>query len=59
MMDINQLRDSIENTREELDALFLNEDFKVYYEKSKELDRLIEMYLDMEEAYEEEDVVLA
>ncbi len=58
MRNIDEIKASIENTREELDALILTEKFEVYYEKSKELDKLIEEYLDVEEACQA-DVVLA
>ena len=40
----------IEETRKELDALILTEELENYYEKSKELDELIEEYLDIEDS---------
>lgn len=57
MRSIKELKILIEEARKELDALVLTEKLDVYYEKSKELDKLIEEYLeldDFEEAFEEE-----
>ena len=57
MRTIEELKILIEEARKELDALVLTEKLDVYYEKSKELDKLIEEYLeldDFEEAFEEE-----
>lgn len=49
MRNMNEVKSLIEKTREELDALILTEEHEAYYEKSKELDKLIEEYLDVEE----------
>ena len=57
MRSIKELKILIEEARKELDALVLTEKLDVYYEKSKELDKLIEEYLeldDFEETFEEE-----
>ena len=57
MRSIEELKILIEEARKELDALVLTEKLDVYYEKSKELDKLIEEYLeldDFEEDFEEE-----
>ena len=57
MRSIKELKILIEEARNELDALVLTEKLDVYYEKSKELDKLIEEYLeldDFEETFEEE-----
>lgn len=57
MRSIEELKILIEEARKELDALILTEKLDVYYEKSKELDKLIEEYLeldDFEEDFEEE-----
>ena len=65
MRKINEIKSLIEKKREELDALILTDKFETYYEKSKELDKLIEEYLDVEEItlanaqkikYEQQDV---
>lgn len=52
--NIEELKALIEETREELDALILTEKVENYYEKSKELDKLIEKYLDLAEEFEDE-----
>ena len=49
MRKIEEMQDLIEKTREELDALILTDKIENYYEKSKELDSLIEEYLEVEE----------
>jgi len=49
MRKIEEIKALIEKTREELDTLILTEELENYYEKSKELDKLIEEYLDVEE----------
>lgn len=49
MRQMKELQVLIEKTREELDALILTEKHENYYEKSKELDKLIEEYLEVEE----------
>jgi len=49
MRNMNEVKSLIEKTREELDALILTEKHETYYEKSKELDKLIEEYLEVEE----------
>lgn len=49
MRKIEELKSLIENTRKELDDLILTEKLETYYEKSKELDKLIEEYLEVEE----------
>lgn len=49
MRKIEDIKSLIEKTRDELDALILTEELESYYEKSKELDKLIEEYLDVEE----------
>lgn len=49
MRKIEEIKTLIERTREELDALILTEKLENYYEKSVELDKLIEEYLDVEE----------
>lgn len=49
MRKIEEIKTLIERTREELDDLILTENLENYYEKSKELDKLIEEYLDVEE----------
>ena len=57
MRTIEELKILIEEARKELDTLVLTEKLDVYYEKSKELDKLIEEYLeldDFEEDFEEE-----
>lgn len=59
MRNIEDIRTSIESTREELDALILTEKFEVYYEKSKELDSLIAEYLVLYEELCQEDVAFA
>lgn len=49
MRKIKEVQELIEKTRDELDELVLTEKFETYYEKSKELDSLIEEYLEVEE----------
>ena len=49
MRKIVEIQDLIEKTREELDELIVTEKIESYYEKSKELDSLIEEYLEVEE----------
>lgn len=49
MRNITEVQSLIENTREELDSLITTENFESYYEKSKQLDSLIEEYLEVEE----------
>lgn len=49
MRKIEEIQDLIEKKREELDALISTDELEKYYEKSKELDKLIEEYLDVEE----------
>ena len=41
-----ELKNAIEKTRGELDELYLKEKFEKYYKKSKELDKLIEAYIE-------------
>lgn len=53
MRTMEELKVLIEKTRKELDTLILTEKVENYYEKSKELDKLIEEYLDIEEEYKE------
>lgn len=48
MRKIEEMQDLIERTREELDELILTDRIENYYEKSKELDCLIEEYLEVE-----------
>ncbi len=50
MRKIEEIKTLIEETRKELDSLVSTEELKKYYEKSKELDKLIEEYLDLEES---------
>ena len=47
MRKISEVQELIEKTRDELDELILTDKFETYYEKSKELDGLIEEYLDV------------
>lgn len=47
MNKMNNLKARIEKTRNELNELILTDKFEVYYEKSVELDKLIEEYIDM------------
>lgn len=47
MNKMNNLKARIEKTRNELNELILTDKFEVYYEKSIELDKLIEEYIDM------------
>lgn len=50
MERIKQLQRKIESIRKELDeALLRKDEFEIYYEKSIELDRLIEEYLESRE----------
>lgn len=49
MRKIEEIQDLIEKKREELDALISMDKLEQYYEKSKELDKLIEEFLDVEE----------
>lgn len=49
MINVEALKTSIENTRRELNTLIMEGDFEKYYKKSKELDQLIETYIDLEE----------
>lgn len=49
MRKIREVQALIEKTREELDDLILTDKIENYYEKSKELDKLIEEYLEVEE----------
>ncbi len=46
MNEIDLLKQAIEEARRELDASILTEDFTLYYEKSKKLDKLIEEYIE-------------
>ena len=48
MKTIDDLKVLIEKTRKELDALIITEEVEKYLEKSRELDKLIEEYLDLE-----------
>lgn len=48
MRTMHEIKNLIEETREELNTLVLTESFEKYYEKSKQLDALIEEYLDMQ-----------
>ena len=59
MRNIEEIRIAIEKTREELDALINTDKFEVYYEKSKEFDKLVEEYLDVYEEVCQEELVLA
>ena len=45
--NIEELKLRIEKMREELDACIERGDYSQVYEKSKELDKLIEKYMDM------------
>lgn len=49
MRKIEEIQELIERKREELDALISTNELEKYYEKSKELDKLIEEFLDVEE----------
>ena len=49
MRVIKEVQALIEKTRKELDTLIITDEFERYYEKSKELDKLIEEYLEVEE----------
>lgn len=50
MERIKQLQRKIESVRLELDeALLRKDEFEIYYEKSTELDKLIEEYLESRE----------
>ena len=49
MRKIEEIQELIEKKREELDALISTDELEQYYEKSKELDKLIEEFLDVEE----------
>lgn len=56
MRNIEEVRTLIEKTREELNALITTEKLEEYYEKSKELDLLIEEYIDLDDSiYEDEE----
>ncbi|MCI8390863.1 MAG: Spo0E family sporulation regulatory protein-aspartic acid phosphatase [Roseburia sp.] len=51
MKKIHELQKKIESARHELDEAFLQKDeFEHYYEKSTQLDKLIEEYLERQEA---------
>ena len=47
MNEIEALKKEIEVTRRALDASVMVDDFEIYYEKSKKLDKLIEKYIEM------------
>jgi len=47
MNKVNNLKKKIEETRNELNKIILTDKFELYYEKSVELDKLIEEYLDL------------
>lgn len=47
MNKVNNLKNKIEKTRSELNELIVSEKFEVYYQKSVELDQLIEEYIDL------------
>lgn len=49
MKKIKEIQALIENTRDELNRLIVTDKTEAYYEKSRELDRLIEEYIDAEE----------
>lgn len=49
MKKLSELKKMIETARQELDKALETESFQVYYQKSVELDQLIEQYLDAQE----------
>lgn len=46
---IEELRDTIEKLRDELNQLFIEKDYEKYVMKSRELDQYIEKYIDLED----------
>lgn len=46
-----RLKSKIEALREELDASIVEDKYEVYYEKSLQLDKLIEEYIKLEEEF--------
>ncbi len=48
MNEVKILKEKIERAREELNKLFLEQDFETYKEKSIELDKLIEEYIELD-----------
>ena len=54
MRNIEEVKTLIEKNREELNVLVGTEQFDKCYEKSKELDELIEEYIDLDDSNLEE-----
>lgn len=46
MKEVTQLKQKIEEARKKLNHAVVNEEFNTYYQKSLELDHLIEEYLE-------------